>query len=135
MLLLALAGQPVPHSFTVGRPGYQTSATHLAAPYYGGNADGKRAGFDPEFMKRMRRCEFPQFSWDILPIGCASESVLRIDHIQPISTHYKSFITTKYCLSEDALDFMDEWLMWHITALPPAEDSLLGFLRRELVRL
>lgn len=68
MLLLALAGQPVPHSFTVGRPGYQTSATHLAAPYYGGNADGKRAGFDPEFMKLMRRCEFAHLG-ELTPIS------------------------------------------------------------------
>lgn len=132
MLLIALAGQSVPPELTRGRPKYQTSATHLAIPYYGGTADGKRAGFDPEFLARLRKCEFPQFSWDILPIDGAEESVLRLDHIQPISTHYKSFHPTEFRLSQDALNFMDEWMAWHVFGQLPDDDSLLGYLRKGL---
>lgn len=135
MLLIALAGEQIPKALTQGRPKYQTSATHLAAPYYGGNADGKRAGFDPEFLRRLRRCEFPQFSWDILPLGGADESVMRIDHIQPISTHYKSFEITEHRLSEEAISLLDEWIAWHFSGLLPDDESLLGYLRQELITI
>ncbi|MDZ7758872.1 MAG: hypothetical protein U5L00_01260 [Desulfovermiculus sp.] len=134
MVLIALAGQEVPKSLTKDKPKYQTSSTHLAIPYYGGNADGKRAGFKPEFLSRLRKCEFPQFSWDILPKDEAEESVLRLDHIQPISTHYKSFRSLGYQLSEDALMIMDEWITWHVFDDLP-EDSLLAFLREQLMNL
>lgn len=133
MLVLALAGQTIPAPLTRGYPAYQTSATHIAAPYYGGNADGKRAGFHPEFLDRIRRCEFPQFSWDTLPIDGALESVLRLDHIQPISTHYKAFETTNFRLSKGAVAFMDAWLEWHISAIPPSDESDFGFLRNILI--
>lgn len=133
MLLLALAGQQIPSSLTRGYPAYQTSATHIAAPYYGGNADGKRAGFNPEFLDRIRRCEFPQFSWDTLPIDGALESVLRFDHVQPISTHYKAFELTNFKLSEEAVAFIDIWLGWHISGIYPGEESEFGYLRQELL--
>lgn len=132
MLLISLAGHAVPSALVAGSPKYQTSATHLAVPYYGGNADGKRAGFNPEFLKRVRKCEFPQFSWDILPLDGAEESVLRFDHVQPVSTHYKSFQATNYRLSKEALSLVDEWLLWHLTASLPGDDTLLGYLRTEL---
>ncbi len=135
MLLIALAGHEIPKSLTRGKPKYQTSATHLAIPYYGGNTDGKRAGFNPEFLKKIRHCSYPQFSWDMLPIDGAEESVLRIDHIQPISTHYKSFEPTEYILSDDALMFMDEWIAWHLSGQFPDDDSLFGFTRLELSSL
>ena len=136
MLLFALAGKQVPAAVIKGKPKYQTSATHLAIPYYGGNADGKRAGFKPEFLNRLKRCEFPQFSWDILPVGGAEESVLRIDHIQPISTHYKSFEPTEYKLSDDAMSLIDEWVAWHLSGLlPDDEESYLAFLRKELMSM
>lgn len=134
MLIIALSGQKVPKSLTKDRPKYQTSATHLAIPYYGGNADGKRAGFNPEFLSRLKKCEFPQFSWDILPKDGAEESVLRLDHVQPISTHYKAFRALEYKLSEDALIFIDEWLTWHLFNELP-EDSLIGELRQMLLNL
>lgn len=135
MLVVALSGQPVPAALTKGKPKYQTSATHLAIPYYGGNADGKRAGFSEDFLVRLRRCEFPQFSWDILPVGGAEESVLRIDHIQPISTHYKSFEQTGYKLSYDAMSLIDEWITWHLSGSLPNDESNLGYLRKELLVL
>lgn len=134
MVLIALAGQEVPKSLTKDKPKYQTSATHLAIPYYGGNADGKRAGFKPEFLSRLRRCEFPQFSWDILPKDGAEESVLRLDHVQPISTHYKAFRPLGYRLSDEAMILIDEWLTWHIFDYLP-EESSLGYLRKGLIDL
>jgi len=135
MLLVALAGTPIPPSLTLGKPKHQTSATHLAIPYYGGNADGKRAGFKSVFLERVRKCEFPQFSWDKLPLRGADESVLRIDHVQHISTHYKSYAPTEYYLSPDAMSFIDEWVSWHFSGGLPEDDSPLGYLRMELQTL
>lgn len=98
---------------TRGKPGWQFAPTVLVAPFYGADENEKRSGFPSEFVKRVRRCEYPQYFWDILPIaGSTVESIMRLDHIQPVGRHYKSIEITKYCLNEDAQLVMDEWFIW-----------------------
>lgn len=134
MLVIALAGDKVPKHLRTGYPKYQTSPTHLALPYYGADLTATRAGFSEEFLERVRHCTYRQFGWDMLPIGGSTvESVLRFDHLQPISTSFSSFEATEYKLSDEALEVVEDWLEWHFTAtLPEDDDSLLNILRDEL---
>lgn len=56
---------------------------------------------------------YPQFMWDMLPLDSKTqESILKLDHIQPIGRHHESLELTKYRLSEEALIALDEWIEW-----------------------
>lgn len=58
------------------------------APFYGADRDGRRGGWNPLFLERIRRGEYPQYLWDKLPVGTqVKESVLRLDHLQPLGGH------------------------------------------------
>lgn len=102
----------------------------LVAPYYGVDTDGKRSGFRGEFVDRIRRCEYRQYIWDRLPVGNVRESILRLDHIQPIGLHHDSYELTEYRLSEDAADVIDEWFQW-LTYGVPADKGLIAFMQAE----
>ena len=115
-LVLGLGGFVLPEEMSRGRPGWQVSTTILVAPYYGGEQDGTRAGFPSLFLDRVRRCEYPQFMSDILPIS-SQESVLYLNHMQPLGHHHDSIELTKYCLSDDAIAITDEWVSWFVTGL------------------
>ena len=52
------------------------------------------------------------------------ESLLRLDHIQPIGRHADSYKATDYNLSFDALKILDEWQVWLQTGLL-SEDGVL----------
>jgi len=100
----------------------------LVAPFYGADRDGRRGGWDPLFLERIRRGEYPQYFWDMLPLGTVKESVLRLDHLQPVGGHSSSYTLTDFVLDDEALDLMDEWLRWLMTGiLEPA--SILATLR------
>jgi hypothetical protein len=115
-LILSIGGQPVSRPLRTGSARWQTNPTVLVAPYYGIDPSGSRGGWKPEFVERIRRCEYPQYIWDKLPIGgSTSESVLRLDHLQPVGNHKDSFEVSPYCLSEEALMIVDEWLLWLLT--------------------
>ena len=107
----------VDRKLTRGKPKNATAPTVLAAPYYGADRTG-RAGYSPAFVERVRHCEYPQFLWDQLPLASSrgpKESILRLDHIQPIGTHGHSIRVSDYRLSEEALEIVDElvfWLVW-----------------------
>ena len=118
-----------------GMAKYQTSPTLLVAPYYGVEGGAKRGGFNPEFVARVRRSEYPQYIWDLLPIGDeASGSLLRLDHIQPIGKHYNAYRLSPFRLSNEALDVFDEWLAWLLTGeLDP--DGVITLIREELARI
>ena len=133
-LIVSKGGEPVQRELTVGRPKSHTSPTLLVAPYYGGEADGGRAGYHPEFLKRVRECEFPQFISDMLPLGGSKESVLRLDHIQPIGKHHDSIALTEHCLGEDAIEVLDEWITWIMTGLLPA-DGIIHDARKDFLKL
>ncbi len=107
----------------------------IVAPYYGADEGGKRSGFNPEFVKRARRCEYPQYMWDLLPInGSAEESVMRLDHLQPVGRSEDSMELLDYCLSDDALLLFDEWLEWLLKGFLET-DTMFGELREELINL
>ena len=95
-----------------GMPNTSTAPTILVAPYYGVDKDGTRAGYNPEFVERVKHCEYPQFVWDQLPIKGPSESILRLDQLQPIGAHYHSHKLSEFKLSADALAVMDELIQW-----------------------
>jgi hypothetical protein len=132
VLIISAGGPDIPKELTRGKPGWQTAPTILVAPYYGADKGGKRAGFREEFIERIRRCEYPHYIWDILPLpGNAGESILRLDHIQPIGRHYLSYEWTEHCLSNEAMIIVNEWLHWLLEYDLPT-DSTLYYYRKEL---
>ena len=116
----------VEDTYRLGMPKKSTAPVVLAAPYYGADKDGKRAGYNAELVDRIRHAKYAQFFVDSLPIGGPKESILRLDHLQPVGTHYNSYELSGYKLSEDALKIMDEWLHWLIySRVPNEEDSFI----------
>jgi hypothetical protein len=115
-------------------PKWQSAPTILVAPYYGAGRSGERAGWHQPFLDRMRACEYPQFLLDALPLGGAAESVLRLDHIQPIGRHHDSYTGAKFKLSKDALELTDQWLVWLSTGVL-ATDSILAYARAQLLEV
>jgi len=103
---------------------WQTAPTFLVAPYYGADRDGTRGGFPPEFVKRARRCEWPQFIVDQLPDSSVKESILRLDHIQPVGVHGNSHVVTEHQLTTEALGVLDDWLIRLTTGLVPDGSDL-----------
>jgi len=112
-----------------------TSPTILVAPYYGADKDGKRAGFNPRLVERIRHAEYPQFLLDQLPIGGPKESILRFDHIQPIGLHYYAYEHSGYSLSDEAVELIiDDWLKWLFYGGLPSDSILLDY-QREIIFL
>lgn len=134
-LIVSSGGPKVPDRLTQNKAKWQTVPTIIIAPFYGADETSKRSGFNPAFVERVRRCEYPQFFWDSLPIDSNThESILRFDHIQPVGRNQDAVELTKYCLSDTALSFIDEWLSWIITGSLDA-DSLLGDYRERLLQI
>lgn len=133
VLVLSEGGVDVPRELRTGAAKWQTAPTLLVAPYYGVSS-GPRAGWRPDFVTRIRRCEYPQTLWDRLPLGKVSESILRLEHLQPIGRSQNAYEWTKYQLSDDALALVDQYLTWLLTGNLPG-DSLLAYVRRELAKL
>jgi len=83
----------------------------LVAPSYGADI-----GYRKEFIERIRRCEYQQFMWDLLPIGGKEKgSIIRLDHLQPVVRSTKFIELTQYCLSEKAMVFVMQWIDWLIS--------------------
>lgn len=115
LLVIAESGPEVDHKLIRGKPKWQTAPTLLVSPFYGRDeGTGNRSGFTDAFVECIKKCEYPQFFWEKLPLPGAGESILRFDHIQPIGNHYKTYEITQYRLGEDALSLIDEWLIWFI---------------------
>ena len=128
-LVLSTGGDDVPKSVRTGSARHQTNPTILVAPYYGVDASGSSGGWRPDFVERIRRCEYPQYMWDRLPFGSRKESVLRLDHLQPIGKYGKSFEVSDYELDREALLVVDEYLRWLLLGGFPGGDSVLGDIR------
>jgi len=131
-LVLSEGGPEIASALRVGEARWQTSATILVAPFYGVDRDGTRGGWKPGFVDRIRRCEYPQYLWDQLPLAGTRQSVLRLDHTQALGRHQNSYTLTPYRLSDDALSLVDEWFSWLLTG-SIAPDSALQILREELL--
>lgn len=82
------------------------------------------------FVERIRHCEYPQFLWDSLSVGGPDESILRLDHLQPIGAHHNSHEVSEYKLSDNALEVVDELTNLLIRGEIP-EDSLTTMYRKE----
>ncbi len=130
-LVLSTGGADVPSALRVGGAPWQTSATVLVAPYYGVERTDRRAGWSPQFVARIRRAEYPQYAWDLLPLGEVRESILRLDHLQPVGRHQNAFDWTPHRLSKEALAIIDEWLGWLLRG-ELSDDCVLALFRREV---
>ena len=133
-IIICSGGVEIPRNLRQGSPKYQTSPTMLVIPAYGVDKDGSRAGYNEGLIKRIRRCEYPQYLLDCLPISGPNESILRFDHIQPLGRHHDSVEFTQHCLSDEALSVFDEWLNWLVKGKPD-KDSTLSWVREELINL
>jgi len=132
-LVIGSVSPSVDRELTKGKPKHSTAPTILIAPFYGVEQDGQRAGYNPRFIERVRHLEYPQFLWDKLPPD-DRESLLRLDHLQPIGTGYGSYKLRGYRLGSDAIEIVDElvqWLIWN--RLP--EDGLIPMFREELASI
>jgi hypothetical protein len=130
-LVISCGNPVVDAALTKGMSSNATAPTCLIAPYYGANRTQQRAGYQPAFVERVRHCEYPQFFWDHLPIDGGEESILRLDHIQPIGAHYKAYKPSPFKLSEGALEVMDEILTWLVRG-GVEKDSLITLYRQEI---
>ena len=131
-LIIGPASPRVDRALTRGMARHSTAPTVLAAPYYGVTRDGSRGGYNPAFVERIRHCDYPQFLWDQLPISESEESILRLDHLQPIGNHHNAYQLSAYKLSDDALEAVDDLFSWLIWGQVP-EDSLIE-MYQELIR-
>lgn len=126
-LVLSTGGDDLPLEVTRSL-GWQVARTVIVAPYYGVEQSGKRGGWPLEFVRRISRAEYPQYAYDMLPIQGSKESILRLDHLQPIGRHHESVDLTTFVLSSEALLVIDEWLVWLVTGTL-REDGILTMLR------
>lgn len=135
VLVVSSGGHQISKELRRGTLKWQTAPTLLVAPYYGADRVGYRAGWPKELVERIRRCEYPQYMWDQLPIpGETKESILRLDHIQPIGRHHDSLEWTPHCLSKEAMEILEEWITWILTGQLPEKGVLLD-VREEFLKL
>lgn len=132
-LVLGALNPTIDKKLVRGTPNKSTAPTILVAPFYGAGRDGKRAGYPAVFVERVQQCEYPQFVWDCVPYSDRNpmESILRLDHLQPIGAHSNSYKLTRFRLSESAIEVMDELLCWLIWDGVP-DDSLIALYRQEI---
>lgn len=131
-VVLSTGGAQVPRGFRAGGARWQTGRCLLVGPFYGTERDGNRGGWTPELVERIRRAEYPQYVWDHLPnTRITEESILRLDHIQPISTERTTFELTEYRFSDNAMRVIDQWIRWlHTGSLEKgsAQETIRGLL-------
>jgi hypothetical protein len=131
-LVIGSNNPAVDQALIKGTPKNSTAPTVLVAPYYGVDKDSRRAGYQPDFVERVRHCEYPQFVWDRLPIGGGpDESILRLDHLQSIGADFNSYKLSEFKLSDDALEIIDELVHWLIWGGVDA-DGLIALYRQEI---
>ena len=115
-LILASTEVPVDASVARGKRQWQTALTRLVMPYYSANGTPARAGWSPELVVRIRRCEYPQYFWEDLPLrGSPEGSILRFDHAFSIGHDLANVKRTGYRLHPDALDILEDWFAWYVT--------------------
>jgi hypothetical protein len=110
-IIISKGGAFVEKRLTKGKLENRTNRTVLLAPSY-----SVQGSFNEKFCERVRRCEYPQFMWDDLPIGGTEKgSIIRFDHLQPVGRSKNTVKFTKYCLSEKAMTFIVNWVDWLIS--------------------
>lgn len=130
-LIVSCGGAPVDKSLRGGAQAKWTTApTILVAPFYGVEANGTRGGWGLTLVDRIKKCEYPQYFCDSLPPRYDSESILRLDHIQPLGNHHDSYELTPFRLCDDAMLVLQEWLDWVVTGVLD-EKSVLEVFRSD----
>ena len=114
---LVLAGTDVPvDSALAPRGRWQTRLARLLVPYYSANGSTSRSGWPERLVDRIRRCGYPQYFWDRLPLDGSSEgSILRLDNAFTIGHDLTHVEQTQHRLSQDALDILHDWFAWYVT--------------------
>lgn len=131
-IVVSTGGTPVPRDLRQGQSRWQFAPTILVAPYYGANPSSARGGWPAPFVERIRRAEYPQYMWDVLPISAGeTESILRLDHIMPIGADPANWTATDYVLSDEAKVLFEQGVVWVMTG-SLSVDSALGYARSEL---
>lgn len=125
VIIVSTGGPDLPPALRVGSARSQTAPMLLVVPTFGADRDGKRGGINAEFAKRIRRCEYPHFIWDRLPLPGAEESIIRLDHLMPIARHENAYRVTDWCLTPYGLDVFDEWVQWLLTGTLPKYGNVL----------
>lgn len=132
-LVLSGTGSEVDAAFRRNKAKWQSAPTVLVAPFYGVDQDGSRQGWQPAFVARIRSIEYPQFAWDRLPISGPDESILRLDHVQPIGAHQNAFEPTGFAISDEALVIVQDHLRWLLSGAPTPPTDELADLRHFLL--
>jgi len=114
-VVIATPGNEIPVPLQRGGAKWQYAPTLLVAPYFGAAATESRAGWSPALVERIRKCEYPQYVWDILPGHKGEESILRLDHLQPVGDSASSITIEPFRMSDDATRVLDDWLWWYFT--------------------
>jgi hypothetical protein len=118
----------IPSDLRKNKPKSHTDPCILVAPFFTADPGGVRAGYTPAFVERVRRCEYQQFFWDTLPGSkSGSDSIMRLDHTQPVGRDHSVVEVTNYKLSDLALEIMEQYLNWFFNDQLPADSVLYGF--------
>lgn len=133
VVVVSTGGLPVARELRPGREHWQSARSLLVAPFYGADSGTSRGGWPAPFVERIRRAEYPQYVWDVLPFSSSSSSIsiLRLDHIFAIGADPANWKTEPHILSPDALGVLDTWINWLMTD-QLSDDSTLAYLRAEL---
>jgi len=122
VLILSEGGDEIDKNLCRDWPSWQRYLTVLVAPYYTcKDPESRSVGFPQPFVEKVKECKYPNYFWDHLPEG--KESILRLDQLQPVGKNPESLLHTKYCLSQEALKVMDEFLCWLFNKCLPKEDE------------
>ena len=133
-IVLSTGGPEIPREIAGGRERWQAAHTILVAPFYGAESGGTRGGWPSAFVTRIKRVEYPQYVWDMLPITGSTDAILRLDHLFPIGADPAGYQTLPFQLSSDALAVLDDWSRWLYSGqLEP--ESILGMIRAEFQKL
>lgn len=111
LVIGAVDRKDVDTRLTRGMPASATYDFFLVAPYYSVEQKA-RAGYNPEFVERVRHAEYSRFFWDHLPHEGGNEVILRLDQIQPVGFHHQAHMHLGFKLGPEALALTDEWLGW-----------------------
>jgi hypothetical protein len=109
-------------------PKWQKHPSVIVAPFYGTAQNENRSGFHPNFIERVRQCEYPELMYDRLPINKSdSESLLYLKHMSAVGRHHETVQATSFCLSEDALILFEEHLFWYFSGVLDEESLICDF--------
>lgn len=134
-LVLASPADPPDEKLTLGLAGYQKAPCFIVAPYYGTDKNGMRGGYPEELVRLVRRCKYPHFFWDCLPLkGDTTSSLLRLDAMFSVVHDRTWYQHTGFRLSQDGMEIVAEYLEWFMTGALPKE-SLIRDVRAKLEEL